>query len=88
MIYPDHHQKGKVFGNNMHYAISENPLGPWKHKGVIMDPTGILTSHGSVVEFKGQWYLFYHNAALSGNVNLGCIKIIAETVVNSVHSNK
>jgi beta-xylosidase len=70
MIYPDHNKKGKVFGNNMHYAISDNPLGPWEHKGAIMDPTGIETSHGSVVEFKGQWYLFYHNGALSGKGNL------------------
>ncbi len=70
MIYPDHHREGGVFGNNMHYAVSDNPLGPWKHKGIILEPTGIETSHGSVVEFKGQWYLFYHNAAISGVGNL------------------
>ena len=70
MIYPDRHREGGVFGNNMHYAVSSNPLGPWEHKGIILDPTGILTSHGSVVEFKGQWYLFYHNGALSGKSNL------------------
>ena len=23
-------------------------------------------SHGSIVEFKGQWYLLYHNSDLSG----------------------
>ncbi|HYO21928.1 MAG TPA: hypothetical protein VER36_05955 [Flavisolibacter sp.] len=26
-----------------------------------------VTSHGSVVEFKGKWYLLYHNKALSKN---------------------
>ncbi|MBI9060692.1 MAG: family 43 glycosylhydrolase [Marinilabiliaceae bacterium] len=66
MIYPDHHREGGVFGNRMHYAVSDHPLGPWNHKGVILDPTGIETSHASVVEFNGQWYLFYHNGALSG----------------------
>lgn len=70
MIYPDHHREGGVFGNNMHYAISANPLGPWKHQGIILDPTGCETSHGSVVKFKNQWYLFYHNESISGKGNL------------------
>ena len=70
MIYPDNYKKGEVFGNNMRYAISKKPLGPWKHKGVFLEPTGIETSHGSVVNFKGEWYLFYHNGALSGAGNL------------------
>lgn len=75
MIYPDHHKESKdnLYGNKMHYAISDNPLGPWIHKGVILEPTGIETSHGSIVEFKGQWYLFYHNGALSGCDNLRSI---------------
>jgi len=70
MIYPDFYTKGEVYGNRMRYAMSDKPLGRWKHKGVILDPTGILTSHGSVVQYKDQWYLFYHNAALSGEGNL------------------
>lgn len=70
MIYPDNKRNGAVFGNNMCYATSNHPLGPWKYKGIILDPTGCETSHGSVVEFKGQWYLFYHNMALSGMGNL------------------
>ena len=75
MIYPDHHghSEGKLYGNQMLYATSDNPLGPWKYRGVILDPTGIETSHGSVVEFKGKWYLFYHNGALSGEGNLRSI---------------
>ncbi|MFI3316085.1 MAG: family 43 glycosylhydrolase [Rikenellaceae bacterium] len=69
MIYPDHHSKSDEevnTGNRMHYATSNQPLGPWDYKGIILDPTGCGTSHGSVVKFKGQWYLFYHNSALSG----------------------
>ncbi len=62
LIYPDNKKRG----HRMHYAMSDNPIGPWEHKGILLDPTGSLTTHGSVVEFKGKWYLFYHNAALSG----------------------
>ena len=46
----------------LEYATSDNPLGPYKFTGVIMDesPTGCWTNHQSIVNFKGQWYLFYH----------------------------
>lgn len=50
----------------MQHAVSSNPMGPWEAKGVILDKTNVLTTHGSCVEFNGQWYLFYHNADLSG----------------------
>jgi hypothetical protein len=57
-------------GSSMVYSVStEGPYGPWQYKGAILDPVGTGdTSHGSVVEFKGKWYLFYHNAALSGGI--------------------
>ena len=50
----------------MNYATADSPLGPWKYRGVYMEGTGIETNHGSIVEYKGQWYAFYHNGALSG----------------------
>lgn len=56
--------------NRLQYATSSNPLGPWTYRGIYLDPTGCDTSHGSVVEFKGQWYAFYHNQAISGRGNL------------------
>ena len=56
--------------NRMQYATSSNPLGPWTSKGVYLEPTGCDTTHGSVVEYKGQWYQFYHNQSLSGRGNL------------------
>lgn len=45
------------------YAMSDNPLGPYEFKGLIMEesPTGCWTNHHSLVEFKGEWYLFYHH---------------------------
>ena len=51
------------------YAMSDNPLGPYEFKGKIMEqsPTGCWTNHHSLVEFKGQWYLFYHHNDYSPN---------------------
>ena len=45
------------------YAMSDNPLGPFEYKGLIMkeSPTGCWTNHHSIVQYKGEWYLFYHH---------------------------
>ena len=45
------------------YAMGDNPLGPFEYKGLIMkeSPTGCWTNHHSLVEYEGQWYLFYHH---------------------------
>ena len=46
------------------YATSKSPLGPFQYGGVIVDNDGCdpenWNNHGSIVEFKGQWYVFYH----------------------------
>jgi beta-xylosidase len=69
LSYSDNHDdnwKDGVKGDNrMRYAISNNPLGPWKSMGIYMEPTNSYTNHGSIVEYKGQWYSFYHNSSLS-----------------------
>lgn len=49
------------------YAISDNPLGPFEFVGEIMDPVNSWTYHGSIAEYKGKWYIFYHDQTLSGN---------------------
>ncbi len=50
----------------LEYATSDNPMGPFNVKGVIMDATpDCWTNQSSVVNFKGQWYLFYHHNDLS-----------------------
>ncbi|UZR97449.1 family 43 glycosylhydrolase [Chondrinema litorale] len=59
--------------NRLRYATSSSPLGPWKNQGIYLEPTGSDTSHGSVVEYKGKWYAFYHNMALSNQGNLRSI---------------
>jgi len=46
----------------LEYATSNNPLGPFKVTGVIMDAsTDCWTNHQSIIEFKNEWYLFYHH---------------------------
>jgi hypothetical protein len=51
----------------LEYSTSTHPLGPFQQRGVIMDesPTGCWTVHHSIVEYQGQWYLFYHDKDLS-----------------------
>lgn len=51
--------------NQMRYATSSSPLGPWTYRGIILDPTNDAVSHGSIVEYLGQWYLFYLTADIS-----------------------
>lgn len=63
MTYP--HVENKT--ERLEYAIGKNPLGPFEIKGAIMDEweSGCWTNHHSLVEFKNQWYLFYHHNDLS-----------------------
>jgi len=61
--------------NQFRYATSDNPLGPWNYKGIFLEPTGCSTTHGSIAEFKGKWYLFYHNQEISGHGNLRSVCI-------------
>jgi hypothetical protein len=63
MTYP--HVQNKI--ERLEYATGDNPLGPFTYAGVIMDesPMNCWTNHHSFIEFKGQWYLFYHQNALS-----------------------
>ena len=59
------------------YAEGESPTGPFTYKGRILEPVIGWTTHHSIVEFKGEWYLFYHDASLSGGVDYKrCIKFV------------
>ena len=58
------------------YAIGDNPYGPFTYGGRILEPVIGWTSHHSIVEFKGKWYLFYHDSTLSNGVTqLRCVKV-------------
>ncbi|TKA70025.1 hypothetical protein B0A55_09085, partial [Friedmanniomyces simplex] len=57
------------------YAIGESPLGPFTYAGRILEPVQGWTTHHSIVEFKGKWYLFYHDTSLSGKNHLRSVKM-------------
>ncbi|WP_454880445.1 endo-1,4-beta-xylanase [Sphingobacterium detergens] len=48
------------------YAIGDNPYGPFTYQGVILSPVVGWTTHHSILEFQGKWYLFYHDSVPSG----------------------
>lgn len=57
------------------YAIGDSPKGPFTYQGKILDPVIGWTTHHSIVEFEGKWYLFYHDSSMSGGVNhKRCVK--------------
>jgi hypothetical protein len=51
------------------YATASNPLGPWTHRGVVLDQVSSTTNHPAIIEYKGQWYMVYHNAGAPGGGN-------------------
>jgi len=58
------------------YAIGDNPYGPFTYQGIILEPVVGWTNHHSIVEYEGEWYLFYHDSTLSeGVTHLRCIKM-------------
>jgi beta-xylosidase len=58
------------------YATGDNPLGPFTYRGRILEPVQGWTTHHSILQFEGEWYLFHHDASLSGGVNhLRCVKV-------------
>jgi hypothetical protein len=58
LTYPYVRENTEVLG----YAMSKNPMGPYEYKGLIMQEheNGCWTNHHSIINYKGQWYLFYH----------------------------
>lgn len=69
LMYADGSNEDQM--DRMRYAVATSPMGPYTNCGVILDPVeNCSTTHGSVVQYKGEWYLFYHNSAISGNGTL------------------
>lgn len=48
------------------YAIGDSPYGPFTYKGIILTPVVGWTTHHSILEYNGNWYLFYHDCVPSG----------------------
>lgn len=77
-----HKYKGKYYlsystgdTHNICYAVSDSPYGPFTYQGIILKPVLGWTNHHSIVEFKGKWYLFYHDVQISGKTHLRNIKV-------------
>ena len=78
-----HKYKGKYYFSystgNTHflcYAVGDNPYGPFTYQGKILTPVIGWTTHHSIVEFKGRWYLYYHDSSLSkGITHLRSVKV-------------
>jgi arabinoxylan arabinofuranohydrolase len=64
------------------YSYSRSPMGPFIYGGVIIDndhcDPGNWNNHGSIVEFNGQWYVFYHRAThASKMMRKACVEPIS-----------
>ena len=59
------------------YAVGDNPYGPFTYQGQVLRPVVGWTTHHSICEYEGRWYLFYHDALLSGGVtHLRSVKMV------------
>lgn len=52
--------------HNIMYATGRSPYGPFTVRGKVLEAVLGWTNHHSIVEFKGKWYLFYHDSQKSG----------------------
>lgn len=64
LVYTDT-SRGKA--TSIAYATSTSPLGPFRRGGIIVDNDGCdsqtWNNHGSIAEFNGRWYVFYHRSS-------------------------
>lgn len=63
------------------YATAPSIKGPWTYRDELTGSgEGSFTVHPGIAEFKGQWYLFLHNAALTIGDQKGALGRRAVTV--------
>ncbi|KKA28518.1 hypothetical protein TD95_002890 [Thielaviopsis punctulata] len=51
------------------YATGSSPYGPFTYRGRILEPVLGWTTHHSIVQAQGRWWLFYHDCELSKGVD-------------------
>ncbi|WP_307802796.1 family 43 glycosylhydrolase [Cellulomonas dongxiuzhuiae] len=61
-------------------ATSDSPYGPFTYRGTVLEPVAGWTTHGSLAQVAGRWYLLYHDAQLSGRDHLRNVRIAPLTV--------
>ncbi len=53
-----------VQAEQMAYSTAEKITGPWTYRGLLTGPAKHgFTIHPAVIEFKNQWYFFYHDGS-------------------------
>ena len=57
------------------YATGSSPYGPFTYRGKVLEPVQGWTNHHAIVEYRGKWYLFYHDTELSEKTHLRNIKV-------------
>lgn len=57
------------------YAIGDNPYGPFHYQGHFLLPVQGWTTHHSIVEWNGKWWLFYADTQLSNKNSLRDVKV-------------
>ena len=73
------------------YAEGTSPEGPFTYKGRIMEPVIGWTTHHSIVNIDGEWYLFYHDAKRSGgcshkrSVKFTKLNIAEDGTIETIH---
>jgi beta-xylosidase len=61
------------------YATASTPSGPFTYQGRLLKPVAGWTTHHSIVQYDGKWYLFYHDDSLSGADNKRSVKVMELT---------
>jgi hypothetical protein len=57
------------------YATGSSPYGPFTYRGRILEPVQGWTTHHSILQVEGRWYLFYHDTQLSDRTHLRSAKV-------------
>lgn len=57
------------------YATGTSPYGPFTYKGTFMNPVEGWTTHHSIIQQNGKWFIFYHDTQLSGKTHLRNVKV-------------
>ncbi|HEY7088476.1 MAG TPA: glycoside hydrolase family 43 protein [Tepidisphaeraceae bacterium] len=57
------------------YAVGDSPYGPFTYRGNVLLPVQGWTTHHSIVEIGGRWWLFYADSQLSDKTSLRNVKV-------------
>ncbi|TPG42502.1 alpha-N-arabinofuranosidase [Sphingomonas koreensis] len=57
------------------YATGDNPYGPFTYQGHFLLPVQGWTTHHSIVQWDGKWWLFYADTQLSNTNSLRDVKV-------------